>query len=83
MIGLHLDLVVGARICSLVPSLTRIYCSVIIALANFCWLLNTRYVVYGGFRTNTISDIIIDNVSVAVIIGLAHMAGKKSTMFDI
>ena len=83
MAGFLLGFVVVAGFCLFVPYLTRIDCSVSIAVVNTCWLLETREVVDGNCRTINRSDIIIDNLSVAVIVGSAHVVEKKLTVFDV
>ena len=65
-VGLCLGLVVSAVVCSLVPSLTKINCSAVLAVVSSYWLLKTGYGVGGDFRTENRSDMIIDNVSVVV-----------------
>ena len=64
-------------------SLPRMDWSVLIAVASSHWLLKTGDGVGGAFRTANRSIMIKDNRSVAVIVGSAHVVGKKSTVFDI
>ena len=56
--------------------------SVVIALARSRWLLKTGEGGGGAFNTANRSVIINDKRSVAVIVGSAHVVGKKSTVFD-
>ena len=69
----------------MVVSLTRIYYSVVIAVATSCWLLKTGGDVGSGFsfRTDNRSSMIIAIFSVAVIVGSAHMEGKMSTVLNV
>ena len=57
--------------------------SVVIEVANYCWLLKTGDGVGGDFRTANKSVMTKDNLSVAVIVGSAHVVGKESTVFKI
>ena len=57
--------------------------SVVIAVANSCWLLKTGDGVGSDFRTANKSVMIKNNLSVAVIVESAHMIGKKSAVFDV
>ena len=83
VVGLCLGLVVGVVVCSLVPSMTRIDCSDVIAIASCWWLLQIGYDVGADFRTDNRSNIIINNLSVAAIFGSAHVVGGKSTILDV
>ena len=65
-----------------VVSRPRMDWSVVIALARSRWLLKTGEGGGGTFSTANRSVIINDNRSVAVIVGSAHVVGKKSTVFD-
>ena len=60
----------------------RIDCNVEIASASSCWLLKTGDGVGGDFRMDNRSDMIKHNVSIAVIVGLTHVVGKKSPVLD-
>ena len=52
------------------------------AVANSCWLLKIGDGVGDAFSTAKRSVMINDNRSAAVIVGSAHVLGKKSTVFD-
>ena len=52
-------------------------------MASSLWWLKTREVFGGACRTAKRSAMIIDDVSVAVIVGSAQVVGKKSTVFDV
>ena len=52
------------------------------AVANSCWLLKMGEEIGGAFSTSSRSVMINDNRSVAVIVGSAHVVGKKSTVLE-
>ena len=80
-LGFVVSLIVGTVDWTLVLSLPRIDWRVIIAAANFCWLLKTGDGVGGDLREANRSNMTKDNVLVAVIVGSAHVIGEKSTVF--
>ena len=83
VIGICLALVISAIICSLVSSLlTMSGYSIVIAGTRFCLILKTGYIVRCDFSTDNRFNLIIDNVSVAVIAGLAYIV-SKSTVVDV
>ena len=53
------------------------------AVAKSFSLLTTGDVFGGVYRTANRSTMIMDNVSVAVIVGSAQVVGKKSIIFDV
>ena len=53
------------------------------AVAKSRWLLKIGHGIGGAFRTSNRSVMINDNRSVAVIVGSAHVDGKKSTVLEI
>ena len=71
--------IVGGRV---VVSQPRMDWSVVIALARSHWLLKTGEGGGGAFSTANRSVIINNKRSVAVLVGSAHMMGKKSTVLD-
>ena len=83
LLGVRLGLGVGTVGGRVVVSQPRMDWSVVIALARSCWLLKIGEGGGGGaFSTANRSVIINNKRSVAVIVGSAHVVGKKSTVFD-
>ena len=64
--------------CSLVSSLlTMIDYSIVLAITRSCLILKTGYSVSGDFSMDSRFNLIIDNVSVTIIVGLAYIVGKS------
>ena len=82
LLGVQLGFNVGIVGGLVAMSLPRMDWSVLIAVASSHWLLKTGDGVGGAFRTANRSIMIKDNRSVPVIIGSAHVVGKKSIVFN-
>ena len=51
--------------------------SIVLAITRSCLILKTGYSVSGDFSMDSRFNLIIDNVSVTIIVGLAYIVGKS------